>query len=254
MYEDITYSESSHVATITIDRPRSHNALRYETYDELQHALETTEARAVIITGAGQSFCAGDDMKEILSKSPSESPRTKIGLTGLARTLLTLEVPTICAVNGAAMGWGMHLAVLCDFRIASERARFAELFVKRGIVADVAGLGRLPSLVGRENALRLLLTGEVITANTALDMGLVGQVVDHDDLLSTASELASMIAANPPLAVKEIKRGFSIANDIDYEALGSWFANTLFRLRLTHDHKEAIDAFFEKRSPTFNGI
>jgi enoyl-CoA hydratase len=142
---------------------------------------------------------------------------------------------------------------MADLRVASERARFGELFVLRGLVSDVAGLGRLAGLVGRERAAELLFTGEVIDAGEALRIGLVGRVVPHEELLPTALELAARIAANPPLAVQRLKAGLRRALDPDWRDLGSWVSSTLAELFATEDHREGVRAFLEKRPPRFEG-
>jgi enoyl-CoA hydratase len=169
------------------------------------------------------------------------------------RAIRDCPVPVIAAVNGAAVGWGMELAVLADIRVASERAKFGELFVKRGLCCDVAGLGRLASLVGREQAAELLFTGRVIDATEALRIGLVSRVVAHDALLPSALALAHEIADNPPLAVQRMKRGLREALDPDWASLGSWVSANLAELFRTSDHREGVAAFLEKREPVFRG-
>ena len=159
----------------------------------------------------------------------------------------------IAAVNGAAVGWGMELALMADLRVASEKARFGELFVLRGLVSDAPGLGRLATLVGREKAAELLFTGEVIDAAEALRVGLVGRVVPHDDLLPTALALAHRIAANPPLAVQRLKAGLREALDPHWAELGTWVSSTLGELFQTNDHKEGVKSFLEKRPPFYTG-
>ncbi|MGZ4760096.1 MAG: enoyl-CoA hydratase/isomerase family protein, partial [Acidimicrobiales bacterium] len=159
----------------------------------------------------------------------------------------------IAAVNGAAVGWGMELAVMADIRIASERARFGELFVKRGLNCDVAGLGRLAQLVGRETAAELLFTGRIIDAATARELHLVSRVVPHDELLPTALALADEIAANPPLAVQRIKEGLALALDPDWDEIGRWVSASLAELFQTEDHREGVASFLEKREPTYVG-
>jgi enoyl-CoA hydratase len=174
-------------------------------------------------------------------------------LTPLAGALLRTDVPIIAAVNGAAVGWGMELAVMADVRIASEQARFGELFVKRGLSCDVAGLGRLAQLVGRETAAELLFTGRIVDAATARELRLVSRVVPHAELLPTALELAEEIAGNPPLAVQAIKAGLREALDPDWDDLGAWASASFGRLFQTADHKEGVAAFLEKRSPNYVG-
>ena len=143
--------------------------------------------------------------------------------------------------------------MLADFRIASDRARFGELFIRRGLVSDVAGLGRLAQLVGREKATEILLLGRIIDAPEALRIGLVGRVVEHDELMTTAMTLALELAAQPPLAVAAIKEGLRMALDPDWSSLGRWVTATLRGLFTTEDQKEGVAAFIEKREPTFVG-
>ena len=166
MYTEIEYDQRDHVGIITINRPEARNALTFTTYDELADAVGTTTARCLVITGRDPAFCSGDDVKQVMVAASSEltsrdrTPR----LTPAAGVLLRTDVPVIAAVNGAAVGWGMELALMADIRVASERARFGELFVKRGLCCDVAGLARLVELVGREAAAELLFTGRVVDA------------------------------------------------------------------------------------------
>jgi enoyl-CoA hydratase len=174
-------------------------------------------------------------------------------LTPAAGALLKTDVPVVAAVNGAAVGWGMELAMTADIRVASERAKFGELFVLRGLVTDVCGLGRLAALVGREKAAELVFTGDVITAEEAQRIGLVSRVVPHDELLPTALGLAARIAANPPLAVQALKSGLRTALDPDWDSLGAWVSSTLARLFQTEDHREGVRSFLEKRPAHYVG-
>lgn len=251
-----TMGHGDHVGVITIERPDVRNALTRTTYAELAEAVETTEARCLVVTGADPAFCSGDDVKQIMvnaGKEVASGLSSEPRLTPTAESLLRTPVPVIAAVNGAAVGWGMELAVLADIRIASERARFGELFVKRGLNCDVAGLGRLAQLVGREVAAELLFTGRVIDAETAKELRLVSRVVPHDDLLPAAIALADEIAANPPLAVQRIKEGLARALDPDWDDLGRWVSASLAQLFLTEDHREGVASFMEKREPHYVG-
>jgi enoyl-CoA hydratase/carnithine racemase len=252
---ELRYEEHGHVGVITIDRPKARNALTWSTYAALEDAVHTTTARCLVITGADPAFCSGDDVKQIMGGGDTPPPvvdRTP-RLTPAADALLHTDVPVIAAVNGAAVGWGMELALFADIRVASERAKFGELFVLRGLVSDVGGIGRLASLVGREKAAELLFTGDVIDAEEALRIGLVGRVVPHEDLLPTAMALAGRIAANPPLAVQRLKQGLRLAQDPDWSDLGRWVSETLAELFRTDDHREGVKSFLEKRPPTYTG-
>jgi enoyl-CoA hydratase/carnithine racemase len=253
---EITYEEVDHVGLLVLNRPDARNALTFTAYAELEEAVRSTTARCLVITGTDPAFCSGDDVKQVMASAGDRvasdldrSPR----LTPAADALLNTDVPVIAAVNGAAVGWGMELALMADVRVAAERARFGELFVKRGLCCDVAGLGRLAQLVGREQAAELLFTGRVIDAQEAQSIGLVSRVVSHDELLPTSMELARTISANPPLAVQRLKRGLRTALDPDWSALGAWVSENLAELFRTHDHKEGVTAFLEKREARFEG-
>jgi enoyl-CoA hydratase len=248
---------AGHVGVINLNRPEARNALTWRTYAELEDAVRTTEARCLVITGADPAFCSGDDVKLVMGggdRPPeSVSARRTPRLTPAADALLHTNVPIVAAVNGAAVGWGMELALMCDLRVASERARFGELFVLRGLCSDVPGIGRLAQCVGREKAAEMLFTGEIVDAAEALRIGLVGRLVDHEQLLPTAIGLAQRIAGNPPLAVQALKRGLRRALDPDWRELGEWVSTTLGQLFLTEDHREGVKSFLEKRPARYVG-
>lgn len=262
---DIRYETRGHVGVLTLDRPEVHNALRERTYRELEEAVRGCAERVLVITGAGRSFCSGDDVRELMgggAEPPSgaepgtepAAPRAlEPRLTPAADALLGTNVPVIAAVNGPAVGWGMELALFADLRVAARSARFGELFVKRGLCSDVAGIGRLSQLVGRERAAELLFTGEVIDAERAVQIGLVGRLVEDGDLMDTALALADRIAANPPLAVAALKSGLRRALDPDWDDLGRWVTTTLGGLFATEDHREGVRSFLEKREPRYVG-
>ena len=251
---DVRVERVGHVDVVTIDRPEVRNALRFQSYDELERAVRETTARCVVITGTDPAFCSGDDVREVMGGGNSPKPTAVLPrLTPAADALLHTDVPVIAAVNGAAVGWGMELALMADLRVASERAKFGELFVLRGLCSDVAGLGRLAQLVGRERATELLLTGDVIDAPTAAQWGLVSRVVAHDELLPTAMALAEKIASRPPLAVRRLKAGLRVALDPDWTELGEWVSRSLGELFRTADHRAGVKAFLERREPHFTG-
>jgi|SRR5436305_411147 len=253
-FEDIEVTRHGEVEVITLNRPDVRNALRFKTYDELERAVRTTSSRCLVITGADPAFCSGDDVRQVMGSGDADRPvQVEPRLTPAADALLMTDVPIVAAVNGAAVGWGMELSLMADIRIASERAKFGELFVLRGLVSDVAGLARLADAVGRERAAELLFTGDVIDAATAHEMGLVRRVVPHHDLVPAALELAQRIAASPPLAVQRIKAGLRRALDPDWTSLGTWVSESLAELFKTADHREGVKAFLEKRPPTYTG-
>jgi enoyl-CoA hydratase len=253
---ELTYEEHDHVGVITLQRPEARNALTFTTYAELEDAVRSTTARCIVITGADPAFCSGDDVKQVMAGAGdrvASGLQLEPHLTPAADALLHTDVPVIAAVNGPAVGWGMELALMADIRVASERAKFAELFVKRGLCCDAAGLGRLAQLTGREHAAELLFTGRLIDAAEAQRIGLVSRVVAHEQLLPTALTIAAEIAANPPLAVQRLKRGLREALDPDWHALGTWVSTSLAELFRTDDHREGVAAFLERREPTFRG-
>ena len=254
MADEVRYETDGHVGVITLNRPDVHNALNRVAYADLERYVRDSTDRALIVTGAGRSFCSGDDVREIMGGGDAAEPKVvPARLTPAADALLHTDVPVIAAVNGPAVGWGMELALFADIRIASSRARFGELFVKRGLCSDVGGIGRLAQLAGREAAAELLFTGEIIDADEARALGLVRRVVEPEALLSTARELAEKIAANPPLAVRRLKAGLRRAVDPDWRDLGEWVSRSLTELFATEDHREGVRAFIEKREAHYAG-
>jgi enoyl-CoA hydratase/carnithine racemase len=251
---------TDNIALVTLNRPEAMNSLNYEAYMGLEDAVRKCEARVIVLTGAGdKAFCSGDDVKQILggeAKPPPEAiERSKKtgGLTPAADALLHTDIPVIAAVNGYALGWGMEMALMADIRVASENARFGELFVIRGLCCDAPGLGRLASFVGREKAAELLFTGEIIDAAEAKEIGLVSRVVPHEKLLDEAFAIARKIAANPPLAVRSLKQGLRRTLDPDWRDVGAWAIKEIRTLMETEDCKESVAAFIEKRDPVFTG-
>jgi enoyl-CoA hydratase/carnithine racemase len=255
---DVMYQLDGDIGIITLNRPEARNALTRDMYARLEELVRTTTARCLVVTGTDPAFCSGDDVRQVMGagdRPPDVASEARGGprLTPAADALLSTDVPVVAAVNGPAVGWGMELSLLADVRVASERARFGELFVLRGLVSDVAGLGRLAGLVGRERAAELLFTGVVIDAPEAERVGLVSRVVPHEELLPTALVLAQRIAVNPPLAVQRLKAGLRRALDPDWADLGAWVSASLAELFATEDHREGVKAFLEKRPARYVG-
>ncbi|MFT5014828.1 MAG: enoyl-CoA hydratase/carnithine racemase [Patiriisocius sp.] len=259
--ETLQLSIENHIATLTLNRPEARNALNRLAYQELEDAFHSmqknNDVRVIIITGTDPAFCSGDDVKELMTGDGNAGGArlrsVRPGTTPAAKAILDCDRPIIAAVNGPAIGWGMDLSLFCDFRIASDRAKFSEMFVRRGLVSDVGGFTRLPKIVGPQIAAELLFTGDIIDAATALKIGLVKEVVPHNQLLETANHLASRIALNPPLAVRYLKEGLRRSYHGDYEEMGTWVSQTLAVLFKTEDHKEGVASFLEKREPRFTG-
>lgn len=256
------YTLADHILTITLNRPARRNALNWRAYDELEWAFRSADAdpevRCVIVTGADPAFCSGDDVSEIMAapdggiakrgESIVHNQATPAGIAALE-----CGKPVIAAVNGAAIGWGCELALFADFRIASDKAKFSEMFVRRGLSCDVGGFYRLPALVGPEKAAELLFTGDIIDAAEALRIGLVGRICEHARLIDEARSLAARIAANPPLAVVALKAGLVKTAYGNPREIGGWAIDTIRRLARTEDHKEGVASFLEKRAPVFRG-
>ena len=200
-FECLLLEVSDHIATVTLNRPDVMNAINWQAYAELEQVFrdlqKDSEIRCIILTGAGRAFCSGDDVREILVNASdggiSRLREVRPGTTPAAKAILDCDRPIIAAVNGAAVGWGMDMSLMADFRIASEKAKFGELFVKRGLVADVGGMVRLPKIVGPQKASELLFTGDIISAEEAADIGLVMSVVPHDELMEEARKILKFL-------------------------------------------------------------
>jgi enoyl-CoA hydratase/carnithine racemase len=250
-----------YVLTVTIDRPEVRNALNFEAYAELTEAFRRArtdnDVRCIVVTGTDPAFCSGDDVKQIMiagAEKLKERRTTTIRhrLSDHTAALLECERPVIAAVNGPAIGWGMELAVCADIRIASDRARFSLMFVKRGVIPDAGTFAKLPGIVGSSRAAELMFTGDVIDAAEAERIGLVSRVVPHDELLASTYELAGRIAANAPLATRFMKDGLRRVGP-DLPELGAWVNSAYAVLFATEDHREGAQAFLEKREPRFQG-
>lgn len=262
VYQNIGYELNDHILTITLNRPEVMNALTREMYGELEEAFRRAhsdpEVRCIVLTGAGRAFCSGDDVRQIMLGEQRDATTARLRdvrprPTPAAAAILECDKPVVAAVNGPAVGWGMDMALFCDIRIASEKAKFGELFIKRGLVSDLGGLWCLPRVVGPSKAAELLFTGDVIEAAEAERIGLISKVVPAEELLPAAMEIARKIAANPPIAMRYMKEGLRKAVHASMEEMGAYIGSSLAYLFTTEDHREGALSFVERREPVFKG-
>jgi 2-(1,2-epoxy-1,2-dihydrophenyl)acetyl-CoA isomerase len=261
-YEQITFDRDGSVARLTLNRPDKLNAMTGVMSDELMDALAEIEKdpglRAVLLTGAGRGFCAGQDLTEFDDAyRKGERPDIEDHLARTYHRLIPamtgLPKPIVCAVNGVSAGAGVSLALASDIRIAGGSARFTQAFVKIGLIPDSGGTYLLPRAVGYAKALELSLTGDMIDAGTAREIGLVSLVVPDDELASEARELAGRLAAMPTAALGETKRLLQASLAPALEEVLEREATAQARMGQTADHLEGVTAFGEKREPKFTG-
>jgi 2-(1,2-epoxy-1,2-dihydrophenyl)acetyl-CoA isomerase len=261
-YQCLLYEIRDRIATLTLNRPERLNALgdslREDLHDALLRSAEDDAVRVLVITGAGRGFCSGGDVKAMSERdrAGAGSPLKEKVAPQRDRTVLAMRdcpKPIIAAVNGAAAGAGMNLALACDMRIASTAAKFAQAFVKRGLHPDWGGSYFLPRVVGTAKACELIFTGETIDAAEALRLGIVNAVVEPEALMPKAYELAGKIAAGPPIAIRLAKRAIYHNLEVDLRAGLEYETYAQNLCRETEDAKEGVKAFVEKRAPNFRG-
>jgi enoyl-CoA hydratase/carnithine racemase len=259
-YETLLVEQSHGIFTITLNRPSQLNAINATMSDELLglwRALredDHPDVRVVVITGAGEGFCSGADLSADAAAARPHPLQMMRKTADLALTLHTLPQVTIAKVNGIAAGAGCNLALSCDLIVASNRARFSEIFARRGLSLDFGGAWLLPRLIGLHRAKELALFADVLDADDALRFGIVNRVVDQDDLEMLVSEWGTRLGALAPTALAQTKALLndaiapSVADLLEFEA----FAQTInFR---TDDANEAMLAWRDKRSPEFKGL
>ena len=263
MSEFLIYEQDGPIVTLTMNQPELRNPLTGNTaIPEFLAAIERihddAHVRCVILTGNGPSFCAGGNINEMKRQATPEVSQMGIrheyrrGIQRLTLSLFDLEVPVIAAVNGHALGAGLDLACMCDIRIASEQAKFAESFIKLGIIPGDGGAWLLPRIVGMSRAAELAFTGDMIDAQKALMFGLVSQVVPHDELMGAARELAGRISQHSGHGVRLTKRLMREALHSRLDTLLELSAAYQAIAHKTDDHSEAVNAFLEKRAPRFS--
>lgn len=265
MTEALTVQRDGDVLTWTLNRPETRNVISEpDMVAAIEAAVDEVNAdrtaRVVVLTAAGPAFSSGGNVKHMRDRegmfagSPAEL-RTgyRYGIQRIPKALFHCEVPVIAAVNGPAVGAGCDLALMCDMRIASTAASFAESFVKLGIVPGDGGAWFLPRAVGAARAAEMAFTGDAVDAATALEWGLVSRVVEPEQLLPAAHELARRVAANPPQALRMTKKLLREGQHQSLESLLELSASMQALAHHTRDHQEAVAAMLERRTPEFTG-
>ncbi len=263
---DIQLSHAGNVATITLNRPETRNALTSEMIGDLAKAIQSCRAsdvRAVLLTGAGDAFCAGADVKIFVEQLENGGPE---GLSQHIREvanelhrevvlgLLRLEKPVVAAINGVAAGAGFSLTLACDVRIAASSARFLMAYANIGATADGGSSYLLPRLLGAGKAMEIYLAAQPMSAEVALQTGLVSQVCDKDKLGQHALEITSRLAQGPTVAYGRVKSLFQRSWDAGIEDQLDAETREIGDIALTRDFQEGISAFTAKRQPWFQGI
>lgn len=261
-YQCLLYDVHDRIATLTLNRPERLNALsdalRDDLFDAVTKSASDSNVGVLVITGAGRGFCSGGDVKSMSERDQAGHPPTTSERLAPMRDRIILAMrdcpkPVIAAVNGAAAGAGMNLALACDMRIASAAAKFSQAFVKRGIPPDWGGSYFLPRVVGTAKACELIFTGETIDAAEALKLGIVNAVVAPDELMAETYKLARKIAAGPPVAIQLSKRAIHHNQNVDLRAALEFETFAQNVCKDTEDAKEGVRAFVEKRAPVFRG-
>ncbi len=262
----LNQERDGHVLILTMSSPETRNALtgddQFDDFEQVCREVNDNKGiRVCVLTGEGSAFCAGGNVKDmrdrtgLFSGDPfDQADAYRRGIQRIPRAIHALNVPIIAAVNGPAVGAGCDLATMCDIRIASSKAMFAESFVKLGIIPGDGGAWFLPRAVGYSNACKMAFSGEPVQADEALRMGLVSEVVAPEDLMGRSVELARSIAANPPHAVRLTKQLMRASENASLDELLDKSAAFQAVCHAEPDHQEAVAAFFEKRPGVYREI
>jgi enoyl-CoA hydratase len=243
------------ILAITISRPEALNALNTNFFNEMDHLLgavaKDDSIKVIMLTGEGKAFVVGADIAEMVNKNSSEGTQFSLRGQGVFRKMKKLDKPIIAAINGFALGGGLELALACDIRLASSKAKFGQPEVNLGLIPGFAATQRLPRLIGTGNALWLLMTAEMIDAAEALRIGLVQKVFEPEVLIDSAMEMAKLIMSKGPKAVKKMKKVVREGMEMDFDA-GSRLEADEFGSLFGNEGKEGMSAFLEKRKPNFS--
>ncbi len=264
---EVLYEVADHVATLTLNAPERMNTISGPMLTQISEALlradHDPDVRCIVLTGSGRAFCAGLDLNAQMAGPKGGlgnlgggdgSVSTEFDLRSAPPVVLhNIDTPTICALNGGSAGYGFDLALGCDIRIASEKAKLNPGFAKRGIVPESGGTWLLPRMVGYAKAAEIAFTGRTLTAHEALELGLVNHVASTDDFADRVASMAAEVASNAPLAVRAIKRMMRAAETETFEQNVHHVYLQLLPLLRTADFSEGVAAFMEKREPEFHG-
>ena len=257
---DLEYTVADGIGTILLNRPHRKNAFTIEMIDQwariLVEARTDPDVRVIVLTGAGDAFCSGVDLSSMDGERPSALQRKEHLTDHIHRipyALEDLDKPVIAAINGAAVGAGMDMALMCDMRIIARSARLSEGYIRVGLVPGDGGCYYLPRLVGQAKALELLLTGDFIGADEAARIGIANHVVDDDDLIAATTRLARKLADAPPVAVRTIKRAVYQSARADLRTALDLISSHMSVVTSTQDSAEALAAFREKRPGRYVG-
>lgn len=261
----ILFEVDNNIATLTLNQPDLRNSISEievveEFIDALEQAATYKDLRCLIITGAGSAFSSGGNIKHMLNKDgmfagEANDIRENYGkvIQRIPLALHKIDIPTIAAVNGPAVGAGCDLAMYCDMRIASTKAKFAESFIKVGIIPGDGGAWILPKIAGYGRAAEMAFTGEAISAQQANEWGMLNKLVEPEELMNEAYALANRIAKNPPQALRATKQLMRAATNMPLDTLLQMSAGIQANLHQTEDHIEAVTALIEKREPVYKG-
>lgn len=257
-FDNITLEISTQRAVITLNRPKSMNAINSGLLTDIEAALDEIEAdkavRVLILTGGETVFAAGADIKEITSlNSPADAHKLIRNIHRCFDRLATMEIPVLAVVSGFAFGGGCELALACDYRIASETAQFCLPEINLGLMPGAGGTQRLPRLIGMGRALEMLLSGKPVSAQRARETGLVNTVVPVEELMSEAMKTAKLLGSKPAVAIRLIKDAVQTGMNTDLASALDYEARCFEMLFSTQDQKEGTAAFVEKRKPDFKG-